>query len=285
MNSKMLKRTCTMSVLVLLIILLIVLVVARLNHVSAEAAHTVVETVVDKPEAPPVVPEPEPIPEPEPEPEPLVVEVKHITSLPYYDVPLDEELQFFIAAECEKHHIDPSVVVAMIDVESKYTVDIMGDGGNAFGLMQIHPRWHGDRMERLMATNLLDPYQNVLVGIDFLRELSESGKPIEWVLMAYNGGMQYANEMRAAGKVSFYASEVLRISNELKEGEKMAVFITDDPIADFNAWDAEQADWLAKLPVCADCDEPIQDETAFYINGDWICNDCIDSYKRDVLPE
>ena len=285
MNFKILKRTGAAAILILLLILLIVLIIARSNLASAEAAHDDVATDLVMPEAPLVKSEPIPVQEPKPEPEPLKVEVKRITSLPYYDVPLDEELQFFIATECEKYHIDPSVVVAMIDVESKYTADILGDGGNAFGLMQIHPRWHGDRMERLMATNLLDPYQNVLVGIDFLRELSESGKPIEWVLMAYNGGMQYANEMRAAGKVSFYAWEVLRISNELKEGEKMAVFITDDPIADFNAWDAEQSAWLEKLPVCADCDNPIQDEEAYYINGDWICNDCIDSYKRDVLPE
>ena len=60
---------------------------------------------------------------------------------------------------------------------------------------------------------------------------------------------------------------------------------TDDPINDFNRYDAEQTKWLKKLPVCADCDEPIQDETAYYINGEWICMDCMSSYERDVLPE
>ena len=60
---------------------------------------------------------------------------------------------------------------------------------------------------------------------------------------------------------------------------------TDDPIADFHAHDAEQTKWLKKLPVCADCLEPIQDETAYYINGEWICQDCMSSYERDVLPE
>ena len=60
---------------------------------------------------------------------------------------------------------------------------------------------------------------------------------------------------------------------------------TNDPIADFDAWDTEQNKRLETLPVCADCDEPIQDEYAFYIEGEWICESCMDSYRREVLPE
>lgn len=48
------------------------------------------------------------------------------------------------------------------------------------------------------------------------------------------------------------------------------MFYSDDPIADYDRYDAEQNKRLAKLPVCADCDYPIQDEFAYYINGD--CN-------------
>lgn len=60
---------------------------------------------------------------------------------------------------------------------------------------------------------------------------------------------------------------------------------TDNPIADFNSWDAEQNRRLEQLPVCADCEQHIQDETAYYINGEWICESCMDSYRREVLPE
>lgn len=60
---------------------------------------------------------------------------------------------------------------------------------------------------------------------------------------------------------------------------------TDDPFADFNRWDAEQNRQLEQRPVCADCDNPIQDETAYYINGEWICKDCMSAYEREVLPE
>ena len=60
---------------------------------------------------------------------------------------------------------------------------------------------------------------------------------------------------------------------------------TDDPIADFDRCDKEQTKWLEQFPVCADCGEHIQDEEAYYINSEWICMDCMDSYKREVLPE
>ena len=63
------------------------------------------------------------------------------------------------------------------------------------------------------------------------------------------------------------------------------MFYTDDPIRDFDQHDAEQNRWLEKMPVCADCKEHIQDETAFYYKGEWVCKDCMSSYEREVLPE
>lgn len=63
------------------------------------------------------------------------------------------------------------------------------------------------------------------------------------------------------------------------------MFYSDDPIRDFLNHDAELARQLELRPVCADCCEPIQEEEAYYINGEWICERCIDSYKREVMPE
>ena len=44
-----------------------------------------------------------------------------------------------------------------------------------------------------------------------------------------------------------------------------------DNYSAWDAFDAEQGRQLAELPVCADCEEPIQTETAFYIRGEWLC--------------
>jgi soluble lytic murein transglycosylase-like protein len=111
-----------------------------------------------------------------------------------YDVPLTEEVQLYIIQLCEEHHIDPSVVMAMIYTESRFQADVVGDSGQAFGLLQIWPKWHYQRMLDLNCTNLLDPKQNVTVGIDLLAELMESGKGIEWALSAYNAGTASANK-------------------------------------------------------------------------------------------
>jgi len=55
---------------------------------------------------------------------------------------------------------------------------------------------------------------------------------------------------------------------------------TDDPNADFDRWDAEQERQLAELPVCDCCDNPIQDDHYYQINGDNICPDCLENYYR-----
>ena len=123
-----------------------------------------------------------------------------------YDIPLDVELQNYIISISDKYEVDHELIFAIIDVESKYDVDVIGDNGNAFGLMQIQPKWHSERMERLGVTSsedLLDPYNNILVGVDFVAELIGYGRGVDWALMAYNGGPSNANA-RSAKVVNYY---------------------------------------------------------------------------------
>lgn len=133
----------------------------------------------------------------------------------YYDVPLSHELQDYIFKLCEERDIDPALVIAVIERESKYNSSTIGDHGNSLGLMQIQPKWHSERMARLNCTNLLNPFENVCVGIDILDGLLDSGNSIEWALMAYNGGAGYAYNKESRGEVSEYATTVLNISNTL----------------------------------------------------------------------
>lgn len=131
-----------------------------------------------------------------------------------YDVPLGAELQLVIAAECESKGVDPAVMFALIQRESYFTADAIGDNGNSFGLCQIQPKWHSERMERLGVTDLLDPVSNVRVAVDLLNELldryeGDYGK----ALTAYNTG-------KYRGTVTEYANAVLDIAEELK-GERI----------------------------------------------------------------
>lgn len=135
-----------------------------------------------------------------------------------WDVPLDEDLQFFIYQMGERYGLEPELILAVIGQESNYQADMIGDDGNSYGLMQVMPKWHEERMTKYNVTDLLNPYENILIGVDYLAECIEKGG-LEWGLMAYNGGFEYANALAEQGVVSEYAESVLMLA-ELLEGER-----------------------------------------------------------------
>jgi len=76
-------------------------------------------------------------------------------------------------------------------------------------------------MDRLGCDNLLDPYQNITVAVDYIAELKEINPDLYWMLMAYNGGFKYADERMESGKYSEYAVEVTQYAAWLElEKEK-----------------------------------------------------------------
>lgn len=93
----------------------------------------------------------------------------------------------YIKSECSKRNLDYRIIYSIIEQESKWNEDAIGDNGNSLGLMQIQPRWHKNRMDNLGVSDLLDPYQNISVGIDIVDELvSKYG--LYGGLAAYNTG-------------------------------------------------------------------------------------------------
>ena len=147
--------------------------------------------------------------------EPL--EIETVSQPTFYDVPLSEELQMHIFEECEKHNISPSVIISMIEEESGFDASKIGDNGDSFGLMQVQPQWHQERMDRLGCTDLLDPFQNVTVGIDYVSWLKGQNPDLYWVLMAYNGGPGYSTERMDTGNYSDYAIEVVERISQLEK--------------------------------------------------------------------
>ena len=132
-----------------------------------------------------------------------------------WDVPLDKDLQLFIADLCEEYHMEPELVLAVIGQESNFNAHAIGDGGDSLGLMQVQTKWHSDVMQQLECDDLLDPYQNVTVGVTILKDLLDKGT-LEWALMAYNGGETYANQKLMTGQISDYAEAVILLTEELK---------------------------------------------------------------------
>ena len=134
-------------------------------------------------------------------------------------VNIDPVLQNWIMEYCWNHDLSPFLVMAMIERESDCDADCttITPDEESYGLMQIQPRWHKDRMDRLGVTDLMDPKQNIITGVDYLLEMFEKNPEAEWALNAYNGGEGYANRMTEKGITTDYSAEILKREKELSE--------------------------------------------------------------------
>ena len=60
-------------------------------------------------------------------------------------------------------------------------------------------------------------------------------------------------------------------------------YISDDPIKDFERYDAEQQRLIDSLPLCYECDQPIQDDFCYEINGELVCGVCLnDNHRKET---
>lgn len=119
----------------------------------------------------------------------------------------------YIEIVCEDKHICPELVEAIIESESSWNPK--AQNGDCIGLMQVSESWHRDRMERLGVTDLEDPYDNILIGVDYLSELFEQYEDVGAVLMKYNGD-SCLPEYLETGEMSKYAEKILIRSAELE---------------------------------------------------------------------
>ena len=195
------------------------------------------------------------------------------------DIPLPFEFQTYINKVCKSYEIAPEIVFSMIAKESNYQADEIGDNGDSEGLMQVQRQHHEDRMEKLGCDDLLNPYQNVLVGVDFLEELLDyyDGN-MSKALTAYNAGATGAYEYYFSNGIeaSEYTEAVLENSETIKEGMVRVYTRTDSPDIDFLRHDAEKEAELAKMPKCSYCENHIQDDYLCDIDGEIFCLECFD---------
>lgn len=60
------------------------------------------------------------------------------------------------------------------------------------------------------------------------------------------------------------------------------MYYTDDPVADFDKWDAEREKWREQLPCCEECGEHIQQEDAVLLDGKWYCDCCLKEARTEI---
>lgn len=122
----------------------------------------------------------------------------------YSDIPFDPELQSLLWSACKETGCPYELALSVIWCETRFQ-NINGDNGNSVGYMQIQPKWHQERMERLGVTDLSEPLSNFRVGCDFLAELISKYGSEEKALTCYNTGSPGTSQ---------YATRVLNYMNE-----------------------------------------------------------------------
>lgn len=140
-------------------------------------------------------------------------------------------IQVYTYIVCEQNGVDYEMVFALIEQESRCRWDAEGDNGTSIGLMQVSEKWHMQRMEELGAYDLKNPYQNVLVGVNYLSEIqndlrgtvSDEDLPY-YTLAVYNYGKRGAKaNLWDQGVVKYtYNTKIMDRAQQLKEEKKKA---------------------------------------------------------------
>lgn len=60
---------------------------------------------------------------------------------------------------------------------------------------------------------------------------------------------------------------------------------SNDPVADFERYDAQQEAKLVRLPRCSECGEPIQSDECYEINDELICPECLKNNHRKWVED
>ena len=203
----------------------------------------------------------------------------------YFDVPLDVEVQDHIFKVCEEYGVRPEIVVAIVHRESNFKASSVGDYGTSYGLMQVRPKYHTPRMKKLKCTDLLNAKQNITVGVDYLAELMRNnGYNIEKALIAYNAGQTgaYNNYFSKGIFSNEYSQDVLEKAEKHRKGMR-EMFYTDDPVKDYDRYDAEQTTKFKQYPLCSYCCDPIFDDYLYEINDEVICEECLnENFRKNV---
>lgn len=116
-----------------------------------------------------------------------------------------------------QYGVCPELLQAMAEKES--TLYLLAANGDCKGLMQISEKWHTERMERLGITDIYDARSNITLAADYIAELrdtTEHGSDIIYVLMRYNMATDTANSLYEAGLYTEYAVTILQEAARLE---------------------------------------------------------------------
>lgn len=153
------------------------------------------------------------------DPRPVVTAAETLTAAPepYNDPDIPDDVEAAARAAGAAYDLSPELLEAVAFHESRYSLDAVN--GDCIGLMQIATYWHEDRMERLGVTeaDLWKAGPSMMVAADFLDELIWRYDDLGTALMYYNGGGDHMAAYLERGELSWYASSVIEMAEQLRQ--------------------------------------------------------------------
>lgn len=132
-----------------------------------------------------------------------------------YDVPLDEGLLRYVCQCADDYEVPRELVLGVMWAESGYNPE-----ASSYGLMGIKADACVNEMQRCGATDLLDPYQNAMVGILVLADKLDTYDTVAEALMAYNAGNHNAHKFWFSKGIysTEYSQKVLAEAERVLQG-------------------------------------------------------------------
>lgn len=131
----------------------------------------------------------------EEEPAAVLEEPENEETFKYYEeIPLEKKIQFFTQNLCKEYGVSYGFFIAILESESSFDKDAVGDGNKSIGYMQINkPNWERYDLDAFMV------YDNLEIGIRMLSELIEKYPDVDDVVMGYKAGESALKSFKDSG--------------------------------------------------------------------------------------
>lgn len=105
----------------------------------------------------------------------------------YEDIPLSHEEQIHMQQTCQELNVSYEFCLAIMESESTFRADAVGDGGESIGYFQIN-RVNWERMATDYGLDVNNPLDNIECGVRIIWELFEKYSDPYLVIMCYKCG-------------------------------------------------------------------------------------------------
>lgn len=161
-----------------------------------------------------------------------------------------QDIQSMIVNIAQQEGVDPSLALAVAQQESAFNPNAVGDGGNSFGLFQIHQPSHPDYKG---GTN---PEANARYGIRYLKNLLDANNGnVHDALWSYNAGLGNKTKGILPASTKQYIANITNLAGQFdKQGfSNIAQVPTDNRPAlrgmvPANAQQVQQGQQIALTP-------------------------------------